>query len=373
MLIRTFIGPLFYLLNIYHMRFLPFSFDLLIYFSHRPRWFTYKCYKALLSGSADENDLRKLVKAAKRANRHDLFEDVCRKFDPDINFISYPSSVEFYGEGYGDDSLNLYRKVVTDKNVLFEKILFNNSGDHLRFSFFEKFISNQLSVNTPKVLEEKVGKSLVIIFYEYVDELQFEKENNSALMLDELVCILKDFKNVTIPESLDDKYFAYDKQMIYRQGINELSRVLLQTQVLNFTIKSIEEAIYLKPVFSHGDLTNKNFSTGGWVWDWDRCGFYPVCFDLTWAVVNIAEYHNFEELMLENIRMIESVYGIQADTPNLIKNAAIFSLIFYCRKYKPVADDLLLIEAFEYLNYILRSDQGNAIGFVETMSSSVGD
>lgn len=216
-------------------------------------------------------------------------------------------------------------------------------------------------VKVPRIIEERDGQFLSIVYFEFVDlnvrEGRELPERESLVILGK---ILRELSEVGEGAKLRDKEICfmmnYSDVQHYREGLEFLE--LMIDEISASEVADIEDLrgkvgnIFGELVFSHGDLVADNYSTDGWLWDWDRCGFYPVCFDMSWAVLNTVKFSCFEELMEINADLIRRCYQGFGSESELLKNAVIFSLIFYCRKFKPSKDDKIFKEMCDYLREV---------------------
>lgn len=358
--LRKLAGCFFLLINKSFVGFIPVSSVSISFFGYKANWLFFKSYMALKSGSASVADMKLLAKFAELTDSHQVFEDICRKYDSRIEFRDY-SHARFHGSGWGEGCLNVYREVVDQKGMLFEKVFFKASEDFLKLQQFYGEFESQLEggcIKAPRIIEEKSGKYLSVVYFEFIDidgSADDDMSEHENIVL--IGKILRALSEVDVGGNLECKEKTrisdYLNVQHYREGVRFIDRMADEASGSELAdIKDIRKKldnIYEKLVFSHGDLVAANYSIDGWLWDWDRCGFYPVCFDMSWAVLNVVKFSSFEELISVNEDLISRCYHDFGSESELLNNAAIFSFVFYCRKFKPSREDKIFKEMCRYL------------------------
>ncbi|TFH88160.1 hypothetical protein EQG41_04450 [Billgrantia azerbaijanica] len=361
LLIRQSLGAVFFLVNRGYLGFLPSTTKTVAFFRSRANWSAFVSYRALMRGKAGRRDLWRLARLYCHLEDHGRFEQACQTYDT-VLCLKPSIKRRFLGKGWGENSLNVYRQLWdTEGQCLFEKVLFKPSDDYSRLSFFMTFLMPKLNgefIKTPVIRDMHEGKHLAAVYYEHLDVaeagcLHFSQEDRLAT----IVTILRELGNlecadvrIRYPEVLD-----YASVQAYREGQCYLHRLVRRSS--SQTHPELHALVGKKlvddrRVISHGDLVAENFSRDGWVWDWDRCGYYPVGFDLAWATLNAIDFVGFDDLMQHNERLIGRIYPTWSRRDKLVANTVYFTSIFYCRKFKPGNGDAFLMECIRYLHRV---------------------
>lgn len=360
-LIRQCLGVVILLVNRGYLGFLPTSAKTAAFFRSRANWPAFVSYRALRRGKAGRRDLWRLARLYCHLEDHGRFEEACQAYDPDLCFK--PSlRRRFIGKGWGENSLNVYRQLWdTEGQCFFEKLFFKPSDDYSRLSFVMTLLIPKLNakyIKTPMIRDIHEGKNLVAVYYDYLgfakagclDSPMEDRLATIATILFELSNLEHADVRSCYPELLD-----YASVQAYREGqcyAHHLLRRLSSHVHPDLHTLIRESPVDDRRVISHGDLVAENFSKNGWVWDWDRCGYYPIGFDLAWATLNAVDFVGFDDLMQNNIKLIERIYPAWSRRDKLLANTVYFTFIFYCRKFKPESNDPFLFECVRYFHRV---------------------
>ncbi len=354
---RYTLGWLFLLVNRWHMISLPVNSGMSSYFGSRATWFTFSSHKSLKNGVANRRDLWRVAQLARCLEDHVQFEEACLVYDADI-CLKGGEKCQFIGRGRGENSLNVYRKIWDAQgSCLFEKVLFKPSNDYQRIIFFQKAIMPLLGndfIKVPRVREIREGNRLAAVYWDHVEFA--EKGCIKKKRMEAIENILRDLSRLNLENesNLGCDVFDYSSVQAYREGVDYLSRIINSKKMG----VGIDDLLHVglvdeRRVISHGDLYEENYNHQGWVWDWDRCGYYPIGFDLAWAMINIIEFNTFDDILKHSCRMAEKVYSNRGRVDMVVGNVTLFLVIFYCRKFKPSRLDPVLMEAIGHLESLL--------------------
>lgn len=236
-----------------------------------------------------ENELRKTVNFLRRTNDLMMYDQILRKFIPQLDL--HFSKNAFTGSGRGATTLNVYRKVTSDDNVLFEKVYFNSSLDIERVIWFYEAIYSSIKdhINVPPLYKVFRGELISVFYFNYVDlALLSAKDVDSTIYSFSKELYKLSFTKViksrieSAPSFLKDykAHFEYKRKIkIAEQKIDELLGD-------NFPLIDIEKLINDSPlVLTHGDIHPGNVFKNNYLIDWDPFGLYPIGLEVAYILL----------------------------------------------------------------------------------------
>ena len=321
-------------------------------------------------GQLSKKELIVICRFAAQANNHSVFQKACEKFAGKQMFEYSFTPVQFAGEGHGEGALCTYRVVRdVDDALLFEKIMFSGTKCEKRAIIFENLLQKHLvltGIGFPAVKRKKVGKNLSVFYYEFLDGLYGAHTLSTDRKKDLLVFFLKKLLEVggshrdTFRDGLGDFIGVYEDQVV-REGVDYYKKSTSSfLKGYMFVIGFLEHVASCDKslVFSHGDMSVNNFNNEGFLWDWDRAGFYPAGFDLVWGVVtSFNDDMTIHEMHEISLSIANQVYAKNFQEKILEKNILAFLIICYFRKNKiegavpPDVNEFLNCRKDEILNY----------------------
>ena len=278
--------------------------------------------------------------------RHDStqadYETILYRFDPDLK-LPPAQSPEFIGDGFGEDSLNSYRRLGIRDQTLFEKIFLKDSPDQTKAIWFSNSIQPQLEANgvkTPRLVQCIEGSRLSVHYYEFLPE--FKPIDRFAIIQLYKKWLSSFQKLQPIPCSMPTQSFI--GHALYVDGFKKAT-LLLEKDFPKAAIRlrQMENQISNCPsLFSHGDFYPKNISFDEVFFDWDRCGFYPEGFDLGYCLSKTTTFETVTDFCdYYHKKLPEAIFR------NWLPNVLFFSLIFYSRRVGSNASDHFLLDLFE--------------------------
>jgi len=292
------------------------------------------------------NELNTYVKKSRRYDNNHMFEKVIKLYDNKVNFKNIHNP-EFYGEGYGVDVLNVYRKVNLKNNenlIAFEKIYRAGSTDLKKNMWFYENVKPFFmpEIKIPSIYFILKGEQVFITYFEWikgVGNLDNKERKNLFKLFDRLS------KSVAINGKVLPSYITnFRKEHLYNTGLN-LGGEWLKNNFseedfdIFISLNQCISSIFPKVKFTHGDLNPMgNFFKNGII-DFDRCGVYPYHYDFTFYLsksylpTNIYEYYS-----------IVSEYGYlpKKINRNEMLSLLYFSFLFYSRKKEIQCSDVFL-------------------------------
>jgi hypothetical protein len=266
--------------------------------------------------------LYRLIILAKNTEDHYLYQKAIKSYDDKINFSNYKEAC-FIGQGSGKNTLNTYRKLITDENVvLFEKIYKNDSACGKRMQFFYNNINEDNQVKAKLLLAKKAAPSLIkkivghyvtIYYYEYFE---------STSLLNPIEYLESSFYLIQQLAMSDKKIISYESVKYYRENheINYIQKNLKSLACKRLgdeanTSKKIELLLKFflnidkttRLVFSHGDLHRNNMSNTGIIFDWDSSGFYPEGHDYGKVLSYYFHYVEVDKSLKTDKQVFEDV------------------------------------------------------------------
>lgn len=238
-----------------------------------------------------EDELRRFTFFLRRANHHNLYNQVLHKFVSQVDFdFDY---TEFTGAGNGATTLQVYRKMVVDNDALFEKVYFNSSLDIYRVKWFYGniyslmgAISNLRAPNLFKCIE---GELITVVYFQFVDLVVLnQKEHDTTIFnLSRQLYELSQTSDVKskieqAPSFMKD----YTAHFEYIRKIDKAREKVVELLGEHYPLKNIERRINNSPiVLTHGDIHKGNVFKNNYLIDWDSFAIYPIGLEVAYILL----------------------------------------------------------------------------------------
>lgn len=252
--------------------------------------------------AAKEDELRRMTLFLRKANNRSLYDQILRKFVPqmDINF----SDSKFIGKGFGATTLNVYRKVFFNSEVLFEKVYFNSSLDTERVKWFYDNIYSSMNGNivAPPLYRSIKGELVTIFYFKFVNLFPLADKDVEATIfnfsrelykLSQLVDVREKIENA--PVFLKD----YTAHFEYKRKIEKAELRAVELLGDRFPFRKIEKKIRESPItLSHADMHKGNVFANNYLIDWDPFGIYPIGLEVAYILLFMKQCKlNYKELI----------------------------------------------------------------------------
>jgi hypothetical protein len=260
----------------------------------------------------------------------DRHEKILRHFDRKLDFTPFIFD-SWVGDGFGKDSLNCYRIVSHKGRKFFEKIYKNKSGDLckiLRLHHPKNSMIDQLNIHTPRIHKILKGDVLTAVYFEYLDGLRHSSREQALFHYHKF--FLKAYK-LTTKNSDDSKDFQSHE--LYKDGRKGALEILKSTDEERF-FELEAQVLRSRVIWSHGDWYHKNITPEGVIIDWDRCGYYPVGFDLGYCFSKSVTAEGLQSGALLGSRHIPKVVH-----ESYLANFLFFCFVFYSRRVGRLLSD----------------------------------
>lgn len=222
---------------------------------------------------------------------HKYYDLLLSQFIPNWS-INY-SNVCFIGsDGGGNESLNSYRKIVVNKELLFEKVYFNDERGVKVTEWVNEYIAPIITIDIPKIKKVIKGDFLSAFYFEFKILIRIKNESQLLQFLDELLRLNNDFFKKNTFLDLPDFMFNYKPQRylkhlkILRSFENELGIDL------NALIEKVENSTL---VFSHTDIKPQNSFNNNILIDWDQFSMQPIGYDMAYVYYHIIQMQDIKE------------------------------------------------------------------------------
>jgi hypothetical protein len=297
-----------------------------------------------------------IVSVISKAKSNYIYEKFLIYCDPEISFPLKRIKASFYGSGFGNHSLNTFRKIwLLDNEVLFEKIYLNYStslnNTLLIDNVFNKDkFDNQLFV-VPKIKRKVKGQFFTIIYFEFLElreypnRIELFKFNNLVISRINKLSISNAFENQI-------KILDFDSERMIKRRIDLINKIDLKYGIILKKILTIVGKREL--VLSHGDLNHKNVFNNV-VIDWDRLSYAPFGYDfgLNLAFNKLTSIHQgFNFSFVE--KLVDKIYfNLNANQKlNIIFFGMFFSIDGY-NSYSDIKPPKKILFDLEEFNFIL--------------------
>lgn len=283
-------------------------------------------YERMKKGDIDFRELRRLSKYLYLTSDHVNYERVLKKIDPWLN-LPKVNAQQFVGSGAGMGSLNCYRRVVLDGVLAFEKVYEIESDAFRKLDWFHQEVLPKFlcRISTPAIRHVAKGNKFAVVYFEYLDCIKPAKPKMLFSEAIRLHCVFAGFD----PAFTSSAITEFEREIMYDDGVRQLKRLLErtghnvdhQTQLEWFVSSSA-----VPRVFAHGDLIPPNFSQTGHLLDFDKCGFYPIGYDIAymlskrWRISTVSE--------LERVLDKQSAFGAEECRISILY----FAAVFYARR-----------------------------------------
>lgn len=239
---------------------------------------TYKLYKPCLLSPLFLNTPRSInvlsIYIGKK-NDHALYERILKKIDQSFTPLPYQQAT-FVSRGVSS-AIGAYRKLVTEKGCVFEKIYFNDSIDLIRTQKFYALgfepLSKSGSICVAHKVAEQQGKKITAIYMEYLNNLK--PQADSKQFVTDAVKICKILGEIAISEKkiLIDYSFMLNHPLLSSfLSKNNLSQVPVKD------LRILEEILQRIPQrYGMSDFNKGNLYQNGALIDYDSFQLYPIC------------------------------------------------------------------------------------------------
>lgn len=256
-----------------------------------------------------EHELRKTANHLRLTNDLELYDQILRKFVPQMK-MQFSNTI-FTGTGMGATTLNVYRKVIFGDEVLFEKVYFNSSLDIERVKWFYENIYSALNpkIKVPALYSTFSGELITLFYFKFVDLLPLATSDVDATIFyfsRQLykLSLTRDIKSKieSAPTFLKD----YKAHFEYKRKIDTAKKNIIELLGDNFPLKNIEQAISESPlILTHGDIHPANIFQKKYLIDWDPFGLYPIGLEVAYILYFL---HKGRLSYIEIIQIIETEY-----------------------------------------------------------------
>jgi hypothetical protein len=292
--------------------------------------------------------LKQQTTQASLCDDQETYQSLLVNFDPLIKShlrALDTRSAEFIGKGVGQNTLNVFRKVITPAaNVYFEKIYLKESRDWLVTLWFytqlQPLLNNEL-VKVPKLDNYYEGRRISVAYFDFVpdafDDLKRKQQVITRSL--EIQKILWDTTRLNKPLVASRPKYIDDfvSVPLYSDCRNLLlakkNQLRLSFNLNDHWLTNNEVLLSMgQKQFCHGDLHGKNLSSTGWVIDWDNIGFFPAGYDIALVLSKVKNTYCLEWLESFIDRCVLPNYPDEIRV-NVKRNIIFLAAIFYVRKY----------------------------------------
>lgn len=241
---------------------------------------------------------------------HYAYEKALLNYDTDIRFDFSRGRCEFLGAGKGRYTLNSYRKLYMNGDLLFEKIYLLRSMDWRKCEYFYARILPRMesaNIRVPTLVASSIGRRLAVVRFEYVDFKPVDIE----LYLDQVLSITRELASlgsefIDLPSDFRDLTLHFGFERCFQKSLSVFGRDDAKVALLRSMRKHCEA---LPRFIGHGDLSRPNMGGEGLVLDWDNFGLYPPGFDLALALILTGKLYGQDELASFARKGHEAVQG----------------------------------------------------------------
>jgi len=277
-----------------------------------------------------EHELKKHVDTVVRANNHSYYESMLKGFikEGDVNI----RKATFIGNGMGEASLNIYRKVLIDGKFYFEKVFFNDRIELQTAIWFQQHVFGSLNgqIVTAALTKLLKGDFITIAYFEFLELSPFPAVAGDY---DEFIKLTIDLyqlscTNPLVIEAQDTPVHIRDFRFHFQYQRNASAAEQKLTQ-LGIDFEELIATVDLsKKILSHGDINPGNAFKGSILIDWDSFGIYPVGLEVAYLYyrmpVRDKRHMNPTKWLTDNYKAaIDSI-----DWPSFERNFFFFAYIF---------------------------------------------
>lgn len=213
---------------------------------------------------------------------------LCRA-DPSLS-LPVLSSPQFFGEGWGDWNLNVYRMGELDGCPVFEKVYLSGSEPLQKSEWFNSIVLPQVGASfvAPPILYRARGQLLTVLYFPF---MQIGEPASVDLLLQTALDIKAAGRGFHIC-TLDPVIRDFRRDFFYSTHRKALISFLLKNSINIDSVFQIERWLQrseMLHLFSHGDLSPDNVRACGTILDFDHCGLYPSGYDCG-AILRYLQY-----------------------------------------------------------------------------------
>lgn len=307
----------------------------------------YEARKRVRAGHPDWLTLKTYSTFCRYDERHEDYERLLQEFDSELKFPASTRS-QFFGDGFGDGSLNSYRIVQHGGQKYFEKIYLKESPDFKNSVWFYRDVQPKLSeagLRTPRLDAIIEGRFLSIVRVELVEDAQPITRAEALRFYQEQFHTMYDVERAQV----HGPGRSFTKHTLYLDGKRKAAAYgAASLYESGATLTAMEEATRgATLMFCHGDWYSKNVNREGIVFDWDRCGFYPAGFDLGYCLSKSFRAESLSELD----RAIHQSIPVSLRS-QCVPAAWFFCLVFYSRRIGVRSSDAFLRALYDEVKTI---------------------
>lgn len=284
----------------------------------------------------DWQTLKDFSEVARFTGDHQGYEQAVCSFDADLELLSYQraTAYAFVGSGLGSGTLNAYRKLVQNDISYFEKVYLNESRDLIHLLWFEenyRSLLDQSIIRAPQVLKVHKGRYATAVYFEFLNE----PIDNCRRMPERAIEVALSLYRQPLKHNagLPEYILSFETLDVYQSCFKLTQKWIIQSGVGSVQQLNDWEAKVktLQRQLSHGDLHGKNMAEPNIVIDWDRAGFYPLGFDIAYALSNTYRFVSIESLYAYLAHHCKEIIAAEAWSDFLFA-CSYFCLLFYMRK-----------------------------------------
>lgn len=253
---------------------------------------------------ANFRDLKIITTAIASAQDHCRFENSLRLFDPTLSDPPAAKRKHFAGIGHGGGSLDVFRRLRTDEETLFEKTYLQHGRcfQHMHF-IYEAVLPRLDGVLFPMLLSICNGEKLRRVYFEHIRSGCIERYD-----IDHAAAVVGALAAVEIDDlRAPDLVTQIEKPVIKRARVSMLARIAKtdpgHSNSVAHNVRYWQERLESFPkTLAHADLNRTNFSKQGHVIDWDAAGFLPYGYD----AASVAHHSG---LAFSDLDALKAFYG----------------------------------------------------------------
>jgi len=296
------------------------------------------------------NRLKKYSSYAKFHNDQAFYETAIATVCGVDNHLQINNS-EFVGSGWGRYTLDSYRKLEHESGkAVFEKVYKNDSKDLLKLKFFYEqaysTISQYFKVPSVKLSEGEIG---TVAYFNWLNGFEpiekkkllncYSKFRKGALKIQPKLTnydnMVWDYWSTPFHQNCMKK----SKDWLSKHTTIKKNELLLEKLNTYFITSPVVER-----VFTHGDLHPNNIGKGGMLIDFDRCGMYPVGYELAYLTTRSLNFNSVVDLETKLSSEIEQFSKI-----NQI-GFYFFLFVYFQRSREYKTSDKFLLDLWKVLN-----------------------
>lgn len=248
--------------------------------------------------------------------------------------------------GVGEGTLNSFRILRSPNGFVFEKIYLTSSQDFIKFAHFldhHQCAFGEGAVSVPLVMARAEGEKIAAVYFQYVDVRKVDTGQYLRMARACMESLCQYPVEAELDDLLCDIYAHTGFSRCYRKTKGFLFGLSGEDAWLD---KALLRVSAMPRFYAHGDLSIKNMSAAGYVFDWDNSGYYPPGFDL--ALV----------LLISGLGGHPTVAAAAADYHSLVKQRCsfddfYFSLLFLYTVLKGNRDVLAKTSLLDELKSLL--------------------